>query len=132
MPPATSKETRMRYMTVMIPNVSPDEWTEGPSAETATAMNRYNEELTRAGVLLAGLARLVRERGLAEEVVQDARVLALEQRPPAGGRDSAGAWRMASAKHRGSDRLRRRAVLERKHEQIARELEVDERRAASA
>jgi len=43
----------MRYMMVMIPNVSPEQWAEGPSAEMAAAMNRYNEELTRAGVLLA-------------------------------------------------------------------------------
>ena len=82
--------------------------------------------------LIAGLARLVRDLDLAEELAQDALVLALEQWPRSGVPDNPGAWRMATAKHRAIDQLRRRTALERKHEQIARELEIDERRAASA
>src|SRR5207253_7373156 len=74
--------------------------------------------------LIAGLARIVRDVGLAEELAQDALVAALEQWPESGVPDNPGAWLMATAKHRAIDRLRRRARLERKHEELGRELEA--------
>jgi RNA polymerase sigma-70 factor, ECF subfamily len=74
--------------------------------------------------LIAGLARIVRDVGLAEELAQDALVAALEQWPESGVPDNPGAWLMATAKHRAIDQLRRSARLERKHEDLARELEA--------
>ncbi len=73
--------------------------------------------------LIAGLARIVRDVGVAEDLAQDALVAALERWPQTGVPDNPGAWLMATAKHRGIDLLRRRARLDAKHEQIARELE---------
>jgi RNA polymerase sigma factor (sigma-70 family) len=73
--------------------------------------------------LIAGLARMVRDVGLAEELAQDALVVALEKWPETGVPDNPGAWLMATAKHRAFDQLRRRKVLERKHEEIGRDLE---------
>ena len=58
--------------------------------------------------LIAGLARIVRDVSLAEELAQDALVAALEQWPTSGVPDKPGAWLMAAAKHRAIDRLRRR------------------------
>lgn len=74
--------------------------------------------------LIAGLARVVRDVGLAEELAQDALVAALEQWPRQGVPDNPGAWLMATAKHRAIDQLRRRQLLERKHEELGQELEV--------
>jgi RNA polymerase sigma factor (sigma-70 family) len=74
--------------------------------------------------LIAGLTRIVRDVGLAEDLAQDALVAALEQWPQSGVPDNPGAWLMATAKHRGIDRIRRDRALERKREQIARELET--------
>ena len=74
--------------------------------------------------LIAGLARIVRDVGLAEDLAQDALVAALEQWPESGIPDKPGAWLMATAKRRGIDALRRRATLERKRELIVRELEI--------
>src|SRR5215217_5898500 len=74
--------------------------------------------------LIAGLARTVRDVGLAEDLAQDALVVALETWPRAGVPDNPGAWLMATAKHRAIDTLRRGATLDRKHEQLARELET--------
>ena len=76
--------------------------------------------------LIAGLARIVRDVGLAEELAQDALVAALEQWPESGVPDNPGAWLMATAKHRAIDLLRRRERLERKYEQLGRELELEE------
>jgi len=76
--------------------------------------------------LIAGLARLVRDVGLAEELAQDALVAALEQWPESGVPRNPGAWLMATAKHRAIDLLRRRTRLERKHEEIGRELEAQQ------
>jgi RNA polymerase sigma-70 factor, ECF subfamily len=73
--------------------------------------------------LIAGLASLVRDVGLAEDLAQDALVAALEQWPESGVPDNPGAWLMATAKHRAIDRLRRNERLERKHQLLARELE---------
>jgi RNA polymerase sigma-70 factor, ECF subfamily len=74
--------------------------------------------------LIAGLARMVRDVGLAEDLAQDALVAALERWPESGVPDNPGAWLMATAKHRAIDLLRRGARLERKHEELARELET--------
>src|SRR2546422_4530539 len=74
--------------------------------------------------LIAGLTRIVRDLGLAEDLAQDALVAALEQWPVAGVPDNPGAWLMAVAKRRAIDQLRRRTLLERKHEELRRELEA--------
>src|SRR5262245_56323007 len=76
---------------------------------------------------IAGLARMVRDVGLAEELAQDALVAALERWPESGIPDNPGAWLMATAKHRAIDVLRRGKRVERKHEEIGHELEVKER-----
>jgi RNA polymerase sigma factor (sigma-70 family) len=73
--------------------------------------------------LIAGLARMVRDLGLAEDLAQDALVAALERWPESGVPDNPGAWLMTTAKHRAIDLLRRRTRLERKHEELAREIE---------
>jgi len=75
--------------------------------------------------LIAGLARIVRDVGLAEELAQDALVVALEQWPESGVPANPGAWLMATAKHRALDRLRKHKLVARKHEEIARSLEAD-------
>ncbi len=75
--------------------------------------------------LIAGLARMVRDVGVAEELAQDALVAALEQWPESGVPDNPGAWLMATAKHRAIDRLRRGQVLERKREELGRAIEVE-------
>jgi RNA polymerase sigma-70 factor, ECF subfamily len=74
--------------------------------------------------LIARLARMVRNVGLAEDLAQDALVAALEQWPESGVPDNPGAWLMGTAKHQAVDRLRRRKVLERKYEELARDMEV--------
>jgi RNA polymerase sigma factor (sigma-70 family) len=76
--------------------------------------------------LIAGLARIVRDVGLAEDLAQDALVAALEQWPAAGIPRNPGAWLMAAAKHRAIDHWRRNTRLERKHEQICRTLEAEQ------
>jgi RNA polymerase sigma factor (sigma-70 family) len=79
--------------------------------------------------LIAGLARIVRDVGLAEELAQDALVAALEQWPEMGVPDNPGAWLMATAKNRAIDRIRRSKVLERKTEEIGRDLEMEQKLA---
>src|SRR5687767_14106861 len=74
--------------------------------------------------LIAGLARMVGDVGLAEDLAQDALVAALERWPETGVPDNPGAWLMATAKHRAIDSLRRGKMLERKHEQLGHELEA--------
>src|SRR3989449_11166901 len=74
--------------------------------------------------LIAGLARIVGDIGLAEDLAQDALVAALKQWPESGVPDNPGAWLMATAKHRAIDQLRRNTRLERKHEELGRELET--------
>ena len=76
--------------------------------------------------LIAGLARIVRDVGLAEELAQDALVVALERWPESGIPDNPGAWLMATAKHRAIDLFRRNKLLERKHEELGRELKVQQ------
>src|SRR4028119_172349 len=68
--------------------------------------------------LIAGLARMVRDVGLAEELAQDALVAALERWPESGVPDNPGAWLMSAAKHRALDTLRRNKRVERKHEEL--------------
>ncbi|CAB3741630.1 Sigma-K factor [Achromobacter denitrificans] len=77
-----------------------------------------------AASVIAGVARLVRDVGLAEELAQDALVAALERWPETGVPDNPGAWLMTTAKNRARDRLRLDALHTRKHEQIGRELEA--------
>jgi RNA polymerase sigma factor (sigma-70 family) len=76
--------------------------------------------------IVAGVARMVRDIGLAEELAQDALVAALEHWPQQGVPDNPGAWLMATAKNRALDRLRRDKVLEAKLEQIGHDLEAQE------
>jgi RNA polymerase sigma factor (sigma-70 family) len=71
--------------------------------------------------LIASLARLVRDVGLAEELAQDALVAALEQWPESGIPEKPGAWLMATAKHRAINQFRRKKLAERKHEELARD-----------
>jgi RNA polymerase sigma factor (sigma-70 family) len=84
-----------------------------------------------AARLIAGLARIVRDVGVAEDLAQEALVAALERWPEAGIPDRPGAWLMATAKHRAIDHLRRRTLLERKHEELGRELELERDLAVS-
>ncbi len=77
--------------------------------------------------LIAGLTRIVRDVGLAEDLAQDALIAALQQWPESGVPDNPGAWLMTAAKHRAIDHFRRNALLERKHEEIGRDLEAQER-----
>src|SRR5207237_9786423 len=79
--------------------------------------------------LIAGLARMVRDVGLAEELAQDALVAALERWPESGVPDNPGAWLMATAKHRAIDLWRRNKLLERKHQELGRELEAQQEMA---
>jgi RNA polymerase sigma factor (sigma-70 family) len=76
--------------------------------------------------IVAGVARMVRDIGVAEELAQDALVAALEHWPRDGVPDNPGAWLMAAAKNRALDRLRRDKVLESKLEQIGHDLEAQE------
>lgn len=79
-----------------------------------------------AARIVAGVARLVRDVGLAEELAQDALLAALEHWPDEGIPDNPGAWLMATAKHRALDHLRRQQMLSRKHEEIGADLEAQE------
>jgi len=81
--------------------------------------------------LIAGLARIVRDVGLAEELAQDALVAALEKWPETGIPDNPGAWLMATAKHRALDHFRRAKLLERKHQQLGRELKSQQEAAVA-
>ena len=81
--------------------------------------------------VIAGLARRVRDVGLAEELAQDALVAALETWPRTGVPDNPGAWLMATAKNRALDHFRRDKLLERKHEELAGEMELEHEIAAT-
>ena len=98
---------------------------------TATETHRAIHAVWRieSARLIAGLARMVRDVGLAEELDQDALVAALERWPQAGVPDNPGAWLMATAKRRAIDELRRGKRLERKHEELGQELEAEQERA---
>jgi RNA polymerase sigma factor (sigma-70 family) len=79
--------------------------------------------------LIAGLTRIVRDVGVAEELAQDALIIALEKWPESGVPDNPGAWLMATAKHRAIDYFRRNKLLERKHEELGRELKSQQESA---
>ena len=81
--------------------------------------------------LIAGLARIVRDVGVAEELAQDALVVALERWPESGVPDNPGAWLMATAKHRAIDLFRRNKLLQRKHEELGRELKTQQETAVA-
>jgi RNA polymerase sigma factor (sigma-70 family) len=82
--------------------------------------------------LIAGLARIVRDVSLAEDLAQDALVAALERWPESGIPDNPGAWLMAAAKHRAIDTFRRTKLLERKHEELGREADARQEAAVAA
>jgi RNA polymerase sigma-70 factor, ECF subfamily len=82
--------------------------------------------------LIAGIARVTRDIGIAEELAQDALVAALEQWPEEGVPDNPAAWLMTAAKRRAIDHLRRGQMLQRKHEEVARELEFQQQQLADA
>jgi len=90
---------------------------------TATDTHRAIDAVWRieSPKLIAGLSRIVRDVGVAEDLAQDALVAALEQWPQSGVPDNPGAWLMAAAKHRAIDHFRRNTRLERKHEELGRE-----------
>jgi RNA polymerase sigma-70 factor (ECF subfamily) len=95
---------------------------------TATESHKAIETVWRieSARVIAGLARIVRDIGLAEELAQDALVAALEQWPASGVPRNPGAWLMAAAKNRAIDVLRRKKRLERKHEEIGYQLEAEQ------
>ncbi len=94
----------------------------------STATHRAIEAVWRieSARIVASVARVVHDVGLAEELAQDALVAALEHWPKDGVPDNPGAWLMATAKHRALDRWRRDRMLERKHEELANDLEAQE------
>ena len=94
-------------------------------AVTATDPHRAIDAVWRieSARLIAGLARMVRDVGLAEELAQEALVAALERWPESGVPENPGAWLMTAAKNRAIDLLRRRKLLERKQEEVGREVE---------
>ena len=97
----------------------------------ATDLNRTIDAVWRmeSARLVAGLTRMVRDVGLAEDLAQDALVAALERWPSAGVPDNPGAWLMATAKHRAIDVLRRGKMLDRKHAEVGYDLEALQERA---
>ncbi|MGE5730069.1 MAG: RNA polymerase sigma factor [Gemmatimonas sp.] len=98
---------------------------------TDTAAHRAIDAVWRieSAKLIAGLARMVGDIGQAEDLAQDALVIALEKWPVTGVPDNPGAWLMATAKHRAIDLLRRRKLLERKHEELGHELDTQQESA---
>jgi RNA polymerase sigma factor (sigma-70 family) len=90
------------------------------------ALHRTIEAVWRieSARVIAGLTRLTRDVGLAEDLAQEALVAALEQWPQSGVPDNPAAWLTATAKRRAIDLFRRNAVAERKHEELAHELEA--------
>jgi len=95
---------------------------------TATDTHRAIEAVfsIEQAKLIAGLTRMVRDIGLAEELAQDALVAALEQWPGSGIPDNPGAWLMTAAKHRAIDGFRRNRLRDRKHEELGYELELEQ------
>jgi RNA polymerase sigma-70 factor, ECF subfamily len=96
---------------------------------TTTDIHRTIDAVWRieSARLIAGLARIVRDVGMAEELAQDALVAALEQWPESGVPQNPGAWLMATAKHRAIDHLRRNKRLARKHHELAHRLETEQK-----
>jgi RNA polymerase sigma-70 factor (ECF subfamily) len=102
-----------------------------PDATPASDAHRAIDAVWRieSARLIAGLTRLVRDVGRAEDLAQDALVAALEQWPASGIPDNPGAWLMATAKHRALDLLRRDKMLDRKHAELGVELQAREEMA---
>jgi predicted RNA polymerase sigma factor len=100
-------------------------------AVTASDTHRAIDAVWRieSARLIAGLTRIVRDVGLAEDLAQDALLAALERWPESGVPDNPGAWLMATAKHRAIDTFRRAERIERKHEELGHELESQQERA---
>jgi len=100
-------------------------------AVTATSTHSAIDAVWRieSARIIAGLARIVRDVGLAEELAQDALVAALQQWPQSGIPDNPGAWLMAVAKHRAIDMFRRNKRLERRHQELGRELQAQQEMA---
>jgi RNA polymerase sigma-70 factor, ECF subfamily len=98
---------------------------------TATDIHRAIDAVWRmeSAKLIAGLARIVRDVGVAEDLAQDALLAALERWPESGVPDNAGAWLMGTAKHRAIDLMRRGQMQERKHQQLGYELEAQQEAA---
>src|SRR2546425_2930787 len=99
---------------------------------TATDTHRAIDAVWRieSPRLIAGIARIVRDVGLAEDLAQDALVAALERWPESGVPDNPGAWLMATAKYRAIDHLRRKKRLEQKHLELGQALEAQQAMAA--
>ncbi len=95
---------------------------------TATETQRAIETVWKmeSAKVIAGLARIVRDVGIAEDLAQDALLAALEQWPSSGVPRNPGAWLMAAAKHRAIDHFRRHKMLERKHQELGYELETQQ------
>jgi RNA polymerase sigma factor (sigma-70 family) len=93
---------------------------------TATETHRAIDAVWRieSARIIAGLTRIVRDVGVAEELAQDALVAALQQWPESGIPDNPGAWLMAAAKNRAIDMFRRNKRLQSKHEELGRELQT--------
>jgi RNA polymerase sigma factor (sigma-70 family) len=91
---------------------------------TATETHRAIEAVWRieSARVIAGLTRIVRDVGVAEELAQDALVAALEKWPESGIPENPGAWLMATGKHRAIDFLRRGTLIDEKHEHLGREM----------
>ena len=102
-----------------------DEMTAADTHRTITTVFRME-----SARLIAGLTRIVRDVGLAEELAQDALVAALERWPASGVPDNPGAWLMATAKHRAIDLLRRSKRFEQKREELGHEIEIQQEMAA--
>jgi RNA polymerase sigma factor (sigma-70 family) len=94
---------------------------EGPARRAVEAVWRIE-----SARLVAALTRLVGDLGQAEDLAQDALVVALEKWPESGVPDNPGAWLMATAKHRALDHFRRTKMLDRRHEDLARRLEAEQ------
>ena len=103
------------------------------ASATASATHSAIDAVWRieSAKVIAGLARMVRDVGLAEELAQDALLTALETWPGTGVPDNPGAWLMAAAKNRALDHFRRNKLLERKHEELAGEMELEQEIAAA-
>src|SRR5690606_10502522 len=102
-----------------------------PAPMTAHDTHRTIEAVWRieSARIIAGLTRMVGDVGLAEDLAQDALVAALERWPEVGVPSNPGAWLMTAAKRRAIDHLRRGRLLDRKHDELGRELEVDQEMA---
>ncbi len=115
-------ERRWRAAPIVVPVSATTGAADGAHAATREAISAVWR--LESGKIVAGVARLVRDVGLAEELAQDALVAALEHWPAEGLPDKPGAWLMATAKNRALDRLRQQRLHQRKHEALAADLDA--------